>query len=83
MGLEIAKGNFFVVKGNFFVVKNISKGNFFVVKNISKGNFFNAKNIPKGNFFNAIDTTNFGKSEVNRQTIDFSLKFQSIVKRFL
>ncbi|EFS2021561.1 hypothetical protein HX551_001664 [Campylobacter coli] len=23
-----------------------------------------------------IDTTNFGKSEVNRQTIDFSLKFQ-------
>ncbi|EAH5573284.1 hypothetical protein LAT01_001734 [Campylobacter jejuni] len=22
------------------------------------------------------DTTNFGKSEVNRQTIDFSLKFQ-------
>ncbi|QOR04298.1 hypothetical protein [Campylobacter cuniculorum] len=23
-----------------------------------------------------IDTVNFGKSEVNRQTIDFSLKFQ-------
>ncbi|EHX4474252.1 hypothetical protein K3X63_000698 [Campylobacter jejuni] len=23
-----------------------------------------------------IDTTNFGKSEVNRQTINFSLKFQ-------
>ncbi|EMZ9973880.1 hypothetical protein ABFH27_000642 [Campylobacter jejuni] len=23
-----------------------------------------------------MDTTNFGKSEVNRQTIDFSLKFQ-------
>ncbi|EKH7620583.1 hypothetical protein O9W88_001661 [Campylobacter jejuni] len=23
-----------------------------------------------------IDTTNFGKNEVNRQTIDFSLKFQ-------
>ncbi len=23
-----------------------------------------------------IDATNFGKSEVNRQTIDFSLKFQ-------
>ncbi|MCW1332556.1 hypothetical protein OLP47_07735 [Campylobacter jejuni] len=23
-----------------------------------------------------IDTTNFGKSEVNRQTIDFSLKIQ-------